>query len=243
MAAPIAGRVARRAGVGLAGTIIALAVPCAVMLTTVRLLVFDTALYERGYQRYGVRHTTGMTDEQLALATEQIQAYFRGGPPVSLIVEKEWGREALFNAREQRHLEDVRALLERAWAAQSLSLGMLLATAAGAALLGGRHGLRWFAGVLAVGAALTVALFALLGALIALDFRGVWTLFHQLSFANDLWLLDPQTDYMIRMYPLGFWFDAVTEFAVRTVATSLALLSVALVVRRLLPAAPRPRDV
>ena len=29
-----------------------------------------------------------------------------------------------------------------------------------------------------------------------------------LSFANDLWQLDPRTDYLVRMVPQGFWLGA-----------------------------------
>jgi uncharacterized membrane protein len=34
-----------------------------------------------------------------------------------------------------------------------------------------------------------------------------------LSFANDFWLLDPRTDYLVMMFPEGFWFDSVMVIA------------------------------
>ncbi len=41
------------------------------------------------------------------------------------------------------------------------------------------------------------------------DFNWLFTQFHLLSFSNDFWLLDPSTDYLIMLFPEGFWFDAV----------------------------------
>ena len=41
------------------------------------------------------------------------------------------------------------------------------------------------------------------------DFEAFFTRFHLLSFANDFWLLDPATDYLIMLFPGGFWQDAM----------------------------------
>jgi uncharacterized membrane protein len=46
--------------------------------------------------------------------------------------------------------------------------------------------------------------------------------FHLISFANDFWLLDPTKDYLIMLFPQGFWSDAATIIAL--VATGLALV-------------------
>ena len=45
---------------------------------------------------------------------------------------------------------------------------------------------------------------ALLGWGIA-DFDGLFVRFHQLSFANHLWLLNPRTDMLIRLMPTSFF--------------------------------------
>ncbi|MBI2320802.1 MAG: DUF1461 domain-containing protein [Chloroflexi bacterium] len=65
-----------------------LGVPVLLVLTNVRSLVYDPRLYERGYERYGVAATTGMSREQLRVATEQMMAYFERGTPVSLRIVK-----------------------------------------------------------------------------------------------------------------------------------------------------------
>jgi integral membrane protein (TIGR01906 family) len=41
-----------------------------------------------------------------------------------------------------------------------------------------------------------------------IDFDGLFLLFHYISFSNNLWILDPSKDYLIMMFPEGFFNDA-----------------------------------
>lgn len=193
------------------------AVPLLLILSNLRWMLLDQGFYERGFARQGVSQTTGMTREQLATAAGQIIAYFQDGPPVSLVVDKEWGREALFNERETIHLADVRGLAQlvfrgQALAAFLLGLGVILTLAER-----GPSAIRRLAGRLLAGGALTLLIFLGLLAGTLLDFPALFLQFHLLSFANDFWMLDPRTDYMIRMFPYGFWFDAAVTLVQRTV--------------------------
>jgi len=51
------------------------------------------------------------------------------------------------------------------------------------------------------GGLFTLGMFAFFGVWAAIDFDGLFLAFHQNSFANDLWQLDPDTDYLIMMFP------------------------------------------
>jgi integral membrane protein (TIGR01906 family) len=210
-----------------AGVLFVLAVPPALVLTVVRVMVFDPGYYQRGYQRHGVAASTGMGREQLAEATAQVQAYFRGGRPVSLVVQKEWGREPLFNAREQQHLADVRDVLGRAFRAQEASLIYLLGAAVGLRAFRRPAGTRTLARWASAGAGLTLATVAVLGLLVLGDFDAFWPEFHRLWFHNDLRILDARTDYLIRLYPVPFRFEAVIDVALRSAAAAGALLLLA----------------
>ena len=42
-----------------------------------------------------------------------------------------------------------------------------------------------------------------------IDFNRFWTMFHEIFFTNDLWLLDPRVSIMINMFPEEFWFGMV----------------------------------
>jgi integral membrane protein (TIGR01906 family) len=226
-----------------AAVLFVVALPLALVLTNVRLLVFDPGYYQRGYERNEVPRTTSMTAAQLAEATAQVQAYLGGGPPVSLTVQKEWGSEPLFNAREQAHLADVRDLLTLALRVQESTALYVLGTAAALLLLYRSRGAVLLARWLTIAASATLALFAILGLFALGDFDWFWTQFHRLSFSNDLWLLDPRTDYMIRLYPVPFWFAAVLDVVLRSVGVALALLVAAQYYLRWLSPERRPRPI
>ncbi len=51
----------------------------------------------------------------------------------------------------------------------------------------------------------------------AVDFSSAFTAFHEALFTNDLWLLDYDTDLMIRMLPQGFFEDIALRIVVQLV--------------------------
>src|SRR5581483_1488142 len=77
--------------------------------------------------------------------------------------------------------------------------------------------------VLAAGAAVTLGGIGLLGALAATDFSELFIQFHLLSFSNDLWLLDPRTDNLIRLFPQEYFLDAALRIVVFTLFQALML--------------------
>ena len=80
--------------------------------------------------------------------------------------------------------------------------------------------------VLGGGATLALVVLAGLGSLVGFD--RLFLVFHQLSFTNDLWKLDPRTDYLIAMFPQGFFFDATMWIAGSTILEALVLAGVGL---------------
>lgn len=73
------------------------------------------------------------------------------------------------------------------------------------------------------GAGATVGLVALVGLISAVAFEQLFLLFHQVSFANDFWQLDPRRDYLVMMFPEGFWLDATFFVAFLTVGGAAVL--------------------
>jgi integral membrane protein (TIGR01906 family) len=61
--------------------------------------------------------------------------------------------------------------------------------------------------------------------LAAIDFAGFWTVFHKIFFRNDLWLLNPSTDFLIRMMPQRFFVGMVTHIVKGFFITYAAVLA------------------
>ena len=85
---------------------------------------------------------------------------------------------------------------------------------------------------------------ALFGAAVAfliiaftIDFTTCFTVFHEIFFTNDLWIFDPQTDYMIRMLPEGFFFSMARKILIYFIISQGALTAILLLWEKLAGAA------
>jgi len=123
-------------------------------------------------------------------------------------VVKEGKPFELFNQREVAHLRDVKGLF---WLDYRLGLGTLLyvlAYAGGSLFWRRRRYWRQLAWGVVGGGGITLALMLALGVGTLLNFDQLFLQFHLISFANELWMLDPTKDYLIMLFPRGFWYDA-----------------------------------
>jgi integral membrane protein (TIGR01906 family) len=66
-------------------------------------------------------------------------------------------------------------------------------------------------------------LLVVFGIAASVGFDSLFLKFHQLSFANDFWRLDPRTDYLVRIFPQRFWFDATVWVMIRVIVVALML--------------------
>ncbi len=202
-----------------------LCLPALLLTASIALAVNSAWLYEYGFAKYDVGQTTGLSQAELHKAAVGLIAYFNSGEEsIDLFVEKDGRPFVLFNEREVAHLRDVKGLFR-------LDYTVLLWTFVYGLVytmwtVFGRKGIyrRYLARGLAWGGGLTIALMLALGLVwLLFGFDRLFWQFHVFSFANDFWQLDPTSDYLIRLFPQGFWFD-VTVF----IALCIAFLAMVL---------------
>jgi integral membrane protein (TIGR01906 family) len=58
------------------------------------------------------------------------------------------------------------------------------------------------------GSFITMGLMVILALWALFGFERFFLLFHLVSFSNEYWMLDPAKDYLIRLFPEGFFYDA-----------------------------------
>ncbi len=177
-------------------------------------------LYKYGFEKYDVSRETGLASVELDKAARGLIGYFKSGDEfIDITVEKDGEPFTLFNEREMAHLKDVKGLFRLGY---YVLLGTFVYALAfiGLSLLWRRDSQR-LAGGLFFGGCLTLVLMLVFGLMIAIDFDRFFLQFHLLSFANDFWMLDPAADYLIMLFPQGFWFDAALLCALATAAGAL----------------------
>lgn len=206
------------------GVLFVLAVPLALICASVAWAVNDPGLYQRGFQKYEISAYTGIAQDDLRQLGADIRRYFNSSREPLSVRTRIFGQEReLFNQREVQHMADVKRLIWGVYAV-GLASGLFLASMAATGLR--RHGRSYLlrlarlglrGGTLTLVVLLGVGLFALVG------FDTMFLLFHQISFANDLWQLDPATDYLVAMFPQGFWLDATMLAAAIAAAGALVI--------------------
>ena len=199
-----------------------LCLPVLLLTSSVSAAMNCRALYTYGFNKYDISRVTGLAPGELKKAADGLIHYFNSGEEnINLIVIKDGQPFVLFNEREVQHLKDVKGLFRLVY---KLLMGTLIyALLYASVTLARRQDRRRLAKGLLFGSGLTLLLMLALGIIMALDFDGFFLQFHLLSFANDFWLLNPATDYLIMLFPEGFWFDATLVVAIGTAVGAIIL--------------------
>ena len=188
--------------------------PVFLIAGNVGFITFSNWLYSFNWWRNGISEGTGLPITELDAAADQIKEYFRDDSErLQVFVEARGSEVGIFVEREILHMIDVKVIMQF-MDALTLWSGVVIALVAVLCWLLNRRRvfhylaswLRWTA--LVWGIAVLVVLSASL-----INFGWVFTLFHQLSFANDLWQLDPFRHWLLLLFPQRFFFEATLILA------------------------------
>ena len=141
--------------------------------------------------------------EYIGLAAEE-QAAFAGEMAAFMRGETD-AQPDILNEKEQQHMRDVRTLTGNAGSMSKtyLYIAAALAVAAAwtAAKLDKRRYMPKLIGLLAAVSIVMLLVNSVTGDIGALGFEVMYTKMHEALFQNDLWLMNPETDILIRMMP------------------------------------------
>ena len=214
--------------------IFAIVLPLFLILFNTSYITNSEWLYDYGWWRNDIANRTGLPTEQLNRGADQIKYYFNNDEELlDLQVEYAGADVSLYKEREILHMIDVKALMKSVFAITNWS-GVVLLFLLAVGLITLKQdvfplllrSLKWSA--IGTGAFLVV-----FGGTAVIDFGWLFTQFHFLSFANDLWLLDPYNDYLIIMFPQQFFFEATLFIGLTVVDFGLITFTARIARRRL----------
>ena len=221
-----------RRTVGATAFALGLAALCLILiLTALHNVGTDDALYYQLQMDAGVLPEAGISEDDLKMLDAAL-AHYLAGRPDELVTPSESAPgeydllalnvngtlQPAFNAREMAHLQDcygLFALLRKV--RRRLIPWVVLLAVGGAYLANDRRRIRRAALLSPLILAIPLGAFAVWA---AVDFDGAFTFFHRLLFTNDLWLLDPNTDLLIRICPSTLFM----AMGLRVGARALAIL-------------------
>ncbi len=187
------------------------AVPLFLVTTNLRIVIFSGWLYTSGFERYDVAERSGIEAPELTRVANEVKGYFKAGSDEPLSVRATvYGEERpLFNQREVDHMADVKGLVRGLAFWQRVTFLYIAGFAALGLTLWGLRGMaRRLATGLLWGSVLTFVLFAVagLGSLVAFD--ALFDGFHALGFDAGTWQFDPESEWLVRIFPENFFLMA-----------------------------------
>ncbi|MFH1486174.1 MAG: TIGR01906 family membrane protein, partial [Chloroflexota bacterium] len=184
-----------------------LSLPTWLVASNLRLVINRVAFYEYEFQKHEISSQAGIKQAELLKVPKGLIPYFESeDKSIDLQVEVNGNKRQLFNEKEVAHLRDVKDLVRQSYRIQAMALAYMLGYFAVSYGLKGMSRLPGAAKLLVVSSVATVGLMAVIGLGVFLQFDALFKQFHLLSFTNDFWLLDPRTDYLVRIFPAGFFY-------------------------------------
>ena len=177
-------------------------------------------LYSYGWNRNQIENSTGLSIDQLNSGSDQIKSYFNNDEEyLNLIIIEDGIKYSLYNEKEILHMKDVKHLIKLTQNTIIFSglfiLAYYLVTIFTAKSL--RKSIEQIRRSSKISAYSTVGFLAFVGLLASINFTWLFRQFHFISFSNDLWQLNPNTDNLIAMFPQRFFLETTIFIGVLTI--------------------------
>ncbi|HHY12635.1 MAG TPA: DUF1461 domain-containing protein [Firmicutes bacterium] len=243
---PSATGLSKRIGTAIVVGILVMGLTGLNVLSSIQAVALDLGFYMAKWVELNIPRSAGMSLDDLEQAARKLLDYFtRKQTTAQLIVSIDKTQRLLYRENEIAHLEDVRDLFQLGLCAKRVCQGVVFLGAILTILISIRKpgdtkshraketanhpGLT--AGLLAakslkIAGIILAAITVLLALPAAFDFTGWWTNFHLLTFENDLWRLDPENDWLIKIFPEEFFFSAAKRAALYSAAITLSYIAV-----------------
>lgn len=209
-----------------AGYLAALSLIFVLLITSIDMNCFDRDFFSSSYHKLHTAEELGMTEHDLNSATSVLLDYLQDErKDIKVDVTVQGIKMEAFNTKEQAHMKDVRNLYHFAKSFRLFNL-MVFVIAVGYLLIRLRKGALTLLSIHYMKTAILFAIFIIMLAGWAyVDFDAFWTTFHRLVFRNELWLLDPNTDLMINLFPSAFFSSLVFRIVGMFVAAFAAIFA------------------
>jgi integral membrane protein (TIGR01906 family) len=208
----------------LATIIFVIALPVALVTSNIRILVNTPLTYDYAFDRYDAEETTGLSRTDLDNVASGLRSYFNNGEDTFYMPVTEDGLPGpVFNARETRHLQDVKGLMVWMNRVQEASIVFVLAYVVAFFIWARDGNVRQLAMHCLIGLGLGMLVVGSIAIVAAAGFDAAWERFHTIAFANDFWLLNTRTDHLIQMFPEPFWRDMTIFLGIMCAAEALLI--------------------
>lgn len=188
--------------------------PIVLLISAIEVASFDKVFFMSQIEANEVVKNTGIHEDDMEMVVDEIYSFLRGTRETFDIQARLHTESpvSIFNEQDIVHMEDVRDLLNSALIVRNI--GGLICLLSFVSLL--KWDTRLILKGLLWGSLGFIGIVGLIGIGFVLDFDGAFTLFHELVFSNDLWIMDPKTDVLIWIVPTPFFFNLIIRILAYT---------------------------
>jgi len=197
----------------------------AILLSNSLLMINTDSFYKFEFNKNNTALKTGINENDLFLVVDNIQDFFKekSNEKINMVVYISGIKKNLFNSKEIQHMIDVKNLILNIklfnyllWVAALILLLIKISLSKEKILISLLSITRSYF-------IYSVAILISTLILIALSFRWIFYFFHIISFDNNLWILDPRTDYLIKIFEEVFFMDAAIFIGILTLFSSIII--------------------
>jgi integral membrane protein (TIGR01906 family) len=185
-----------------------LSVPVFLIIVASDIVIKTRFIYEYDFWRYEISEKTSIELTSLRKIGKEIRTYFQNNEEyLSIETTINNQNRFLFNQREIHHMKDVKNLINLIDSI-GLIIGCIFIIFSLMLVFYDHNWKETLLRSILLSGLLSFFLVILISITFLVFFDYFFILFHKISFSNDLWILNPKTDYLIMMFPESFFRDA-----------------------------------
>ena len=173
-------------------------------------IVRSSLIYDYNISTYSIEKRTSLSLEKIKEINLEIRSYFFN--------EKELLDIDIYSNKEILHMKDVKSVMNFIFdISKILSIVFCILT-----FVLYSYFRVYIYKLIFYSLSLFLSILVFLGTSFLLFFQELFIIFHQIAFNNDLWILNPNEDYLLMMYPEDFFRDVaililVTSFILNVI--------------------------
>ena len=196
--------------------------PVIILLMILNFVALDKSTYISGYKKYEVYKEIGISIEDLDKVADNFINYFLNKDDnMQLQLEVNSVERDIFNEKELTHMIDVLKLFRLS--RTILIMLIIIVLALGIGLFMSKGALSIINTFIITGFT-SLAIMPITYLIFPKDFYSNFVIFHKLLFTNDLWILNPKTDILLQLHPLGFFNDIGIRLLTYYVISNIVLV-------------------
>lgn len=197
----------------------------AILLSNALIIINTDSFYEFEFNKNNTSLKTGINHNDLFIVVDNIQDFFneKSNEKIQMTTYINGIEKNLFNSKEIRHMIDVKNLILNIKFFNYLLWTTVIVILLIKISLSKDKILNTFRIIAKSYFIYSVSILISALILLALSFRWIFYFFHIISFNNNLWILDPRTDYLIKIFEEVFFMDAAILIGILTLSYSIII--------------------